>query len=192
MTLSPPVQRVVTLLTQAGYRPREMPAVVASVPFEFAAMLLGADRALDLIIVIDTLIEPEPRIRQKVEALSRALDLVGSRRPLTVVLVGPLPRASILEALGRVCRVLPVGTPTGKKAGRFLSDALAVLLPLELPKSSEGVSDPLGEVRRRLAGSAAADAVSTLVALAPAGADAVRDALRTLIKELLMAERETE
>jgi hypothetical protein len=89
MTQSQPVTRVVDILTNAGYRRRAAPVTVASVPFEFAALLLGSDRANDLIIVIDTLVDDEVRIRQKVEGLSRALDLVASRRPLTVVLVGP-------------------------------------------------------------------------------------------------------
>ena len=99
------------------------------------------------IIVIDTLVDGEARIRQKVEGLSRALDLAASRRPLTVVLVGPPPRPTIVEALARVSRVLTVGTPTGDSADRFLADTLAVLLPLVLPDASEAVVDPLDEVR---------------------------------------------
>lgn len=185
MTLNPPIQRVVDLLTSAGYRPREMPMTVATMPFEFAAVLLGADRALDLIVVVDTLTEAEPRIRQKIEGLSRALDLVASRRPLTVVLVGPPLRAPVLEALGRVSRVLTVGTPTGEGANRFLADALAVLLPLELPQTDETVADPIGEVRKHLPASAEDDGMSTLFESAPQGADAVKQALREWLSEPL-------
>ena len=190
MTLSLPVQRVVSILTGAGYRTHSTPVTIGSVPFDFAAILIGANRALDLIVVIDTLEEQESRVRQKVEALSRALDLVASRRPLTVILVGPPPRATILEALGRVGRVLTVGTPTGDRADQLLSDALAVLLPLDLPQMSEAIADPLGEVHKRL--STEEDGLETLLAAAPMGAEAVKEALRALIQEPLRIDRETE
>jgi hypothetical protein len=182
MTQNQPVTRVVDILTNAGYRHRTTPVTVASVRFEFAALLLGSDRANDLIIVIDTLIDGEERIRQKVEGLSRALDLVTSRRPLTVVLVGPPPRPTIVEALARVSRVLTVGTPTGDNADRFLADTLAVLLPLSLPDASEAVVDPLGEVRRQLPTDIDQDALVPLFAAAPSGTEAVQEALRELLE----------
>jgi|SRR5208282_1383229 len=182
MTQNQPVTRVVDILTNAGYRHRTTPVTVASVRFEFAALLLGSERANDLIIVIDTLVDGEARIRQKVEGLSRALDLVASRRPLTVVLVGPPPRPTIVEALARVSRVLTVGTPTGDNADRFLADTLAVLLPLSLPDASEAVIDPLGEVRRQLPTDIDQDALVPLFAAAPSGTEAVQEALRELLE----------
>ena len=185
MTQNQPVNRVVQILTNAGYRNRPTPVTVASVPFEFAALLLGSDRANDLIIIIDTLVDSETRIRQKVEGLSRALDLVASRRPLTVVLVGPPPRTAIVEALSRVSRVLTVGTPTGDNADRFLADALAVLLPLSLPDASEAVAEPLGELRRHLPSDIDEDVVAPLLTAAQLGTDAVREALRRTIEASL-------
>jgi hypothetical protein len=182
---SQPVSRVVNLLTTAGYRQRETPLIVASVPFEFAALLVGSERALDLIVVIDTLTEPEVRIRQKVEGLSRALDLVASRRSLTIVLVGPPPRAVIVEALSRVSRVLSVGTPTGAGADLSLSDALAVLLPLELADASESVADPFGEVRRRLKHTQHEKDVGMIFSAALDGPETVKQTLRTLLREPL-------
>jgi hypothetical protein len=185
MTQNQPVTRVVDILTNAGYHQRTTPVTVASVRFEFAALLLGSDRANDLIIVIDTLVDSEVRVRQKVEGLSRALDLVASRRPLTVVLVGPPPRPTIVEALARVSRVLTVGTPTGDNADRFLADTLAVLLPLSLPDVSESVVDPLGEVRRQLPTDIDQDALVPLFAAAPRGTEAVQEALRELLEASL-------
>jgi hypothetical protein len=182
MTQNQPVTRVVQILTNAGYRNRPTPVTVASVPFEFAALLLGSDRANDLIIVIDTLVDSESRIRQKVEGLSRALDLVASRRPLTVVLVGPPPRTAIVEALSRVSRVLTVGTPTGNNADRFLTDALAVLLPLSLPDASEAVVEPLVELRKHLPSDIDADVLAPLVTAAARGTEAVKEALRWTIE----------
>jgi hypothetical protein len=116
MTPSQPVVRVTQILVTAGYRSCLMPFTVASIPFEFAALLVGSERSLDLVVVIDTLTESSTRIRQKIESLSRALDVVASRRPLTVVLVGPPPLTLILEALAKVSRVLVVGTPMVKAA----------------------------------------------------------------------------
>jgi hypothetical protein len=151
---------------------------------------LGSDRANDLIIVIDTLIDAELRIRQKVEGLSRALDLVASRRPLTVVLVGPPPKAAIIEALARVSRVLTVGTPTGDNADRFLADTLAILLPLSLPDASEAVVDPLGEVRRQLPPEMDQDVLISLFAAAPGGTEAVQEALREVLETPLILDPE--
>lgn len=182
MTQSQPVTRIVDILTSARYRHLEAPLTIASVSFEFAALLVGSDRANDLIVVIDTLVDGEVRIRQKVEGLSRALDLVASRRPLTVVLVGPPPRPSIIESLARVSRVLTVGTPTGDSADRFLTDTLAVLLPLALPDASEAVVDPIKEVRKQLAADIDQDALAPLLAAAPGGADPVKDALRAMLE----------
>ena len=185
MTQNQPVTRVVDILTTAGYRQRTTPVTVASVRFEFAAILLGSDRANDLIIVIDTLVDGEARIRQKVEGLSRALDLAASRRSLTVVLVGPPPRPTIVEALARVSRVLTVGTPTGDSADRFLADTLAVLLPLVLPDASEAVVDPLDEVRRQLPVDIDQDALVPLFTAARSGTEAVQAALRELLEDSL-------
>lgn len=182
MTVSQPVQRVVDCLSTAGYRERESKTAIASVPFEFSAILVGSDRALDLIVVIDTLVEPELRIRQKVEGLGRALDLVTSRRPLTVILVGPAPKATTIQALSRVCRVLSVGTPTGPKADEYLTDALAVLLPLELPAVSDAIVDPLSDVRQRLgkrADDAAEQMVKALLEASSQGPEPVRETLRS-------------
>lgn len=182
MTQSQPVTRVVAILTDARYRHLQTPITVASVPFEFAALLVGSDRANDLVVIIDTLVDSETRIRQKVEGLSRALDLVASRRPLTVVLVGPPPRPSIIEALARVSRILTVGTPTGDNADRFLMDTLAVLLPLALPDTGEAVVDPINEVRKQLPTDVDQDTITALFTAAPGGADAVKEAFRTILE----------
>ena len=190
MTQSQPVTRIVAILTNARYRHIQTPITVASIPFEFAALLVGSDRANDLVVVIDTLVDSETRVRQKIESLSRALDLVGSRRPLTVVLAGPPPRPSVIEALARVSRILTVGTPTGDSADRFLTDTLAVLLPLTLPDSNEAIVDPINEVSRQLSAEIDQDAVTALLAAAPSGADAVKEAFRTLLEAPLNLDSE--
>jgi len=69
-------------------------------------------RALDLILLIDTTTgdfgdRDGGRVRQRVEALSRALDVTGSRYVVTVILAGAVLTEGI-EALSETCRVLQV------------------------------------------------------------------------------------
>src|SRR5437868_5941602 len=107
------VERVISVLVEAGYRELSKPLSVASLPFEFAATLVAGERALDLIVVVDMEAEKdERRLAQKVQSLAKALDVMRSRRPLTVVLAGSQPNPPSLGALKRVCRVLTVGVPT--------------------------------------------------------------------------------
>jgi hypothetical protein len=150
VTSDTPLDRAIRFLTNAGYRRLPTPLVVGNIPFQFAGVLLGSGYAPDLVVVVDTIEEPASRVKQKMVALSRALDVVGSKRPLTAVLVGPRPTTPVLETLGRVCRVLPIGTPLGDAAEAELRDWLAVLTPLHLPAASDAVADPLGELMRHL------------------------------------------
>ena len=66
---------------------------VANVEFSFTRALRGSDgRSLDLIILVDTTTgdfgdRNAGRVRQRVEALSRALDVTGSRYVVTVILM---------------------------------------------------------------------------------------------------------
>lgn len=129
MSASQPVERTVALLHEAGYERLTQPVEIAGIPFQFSAFLT-AGSSLDLVVVIDTVTDTDiASIRRRVMGLSRALDLVESRRPLTVVLIGPDPRPELLIPLKRVARVLIAGTPSGE---RELRDSIAVLLPLQL------------------------------------------------------------
>jgi hypothetical protein len=182
---------VIAILTEAKYRPRAIPLTVASVPFSFAAVLVGTGNSPDLIVVVDTVEESdEIHLRQKINGLGRALDVAGSKRPLTAVLVGPKPSDLTLYAIGRVCRVLPVGTPTGKDADTELHDWLAVLLPLPLPDPSQAIADPQGELSGRLPPNLDPELRDELLVGAAGGAAAVREALgRMLARPLSGVER---
>jgi hypothetical protein len=134
VNVSQPVERVVALLREAGYERLPVPVAVAGIPFEFSAVL-AARSSLDLIVVVDTVTETDvASIRRRVQGLSRALDLVESRRPLTVVVIGPDPLPELQVALTRVARVLMAGVPGSE---RELREAVAVLLPLELVTAAE-------------------------------------------------------
>ena len=173
MTLSPSVSRIVDILVPAGFRTLPTPFKIGSIPFEFAAMLVGTDKSSDLVVVIDTVTEKEERARQKITGLGRALDAVQSRRPVTAIITGPTPGGAVLESIARVCRVLPVGTPTGPSDDQLLMDWLSIPLPLEVPDTSTLAADPLADLRNQ------SDKLGSLVVGAAArGAGAVQNALR--------------
>jgi hypothetical protein len=89
----------------------------------------------------------------------------------------------MLDAISKVCRVLPVGTLSGEGDEAALRDWLAVLMPLTLPQASDAIADPMREL---LQGIDPDDAVtSELLAAAPRGADDVREAFHNLVQQPL-------
>jgi hypothetical protein len=147
MNESPLVRAVLNRLRLANYQELQTPFRVAGVPFEFTAALRGqAGRAHDLILLVDTTTgdagdRNAERIRQRVEALSRALDITRSRLVITVILAGA-PLLGDIESLSATCRVLFVeglsidasGKPADEHASNLLDDRIRLLLPLDLPE----------------------------------------------------------
>ena len=173
ISTSPSVARIVDILTTVGFKILPTPFKVGTIPFEFAAMLVGTDKSPDLVVVIDTVIEKEERARQKIGGLGRALDAVQSRRPLTAIITGPTPGEGVMASISKVCRVLPVGTPTGPSDDELLKDWLSILLPLRVPDTSSLAADPLSDLRNQT------DELGKLVvSAAPRGTAAVREVLR--------------
>jgi len=178
---SPLVEAVQQRLRSAGYSDLSTPFKVAGVEFAFTGAMRGRNgRALDLVLLVDTTTggfgdRDGVRVRQRVEALSRALDVTGSRYVVTVILVGAV-LAEDMEALTETCRVLHVegialddrGQPASEISGRQLDDRIRVLLPLMLPV-------PLGETR-----DGSEPAMEQLIHALPAGTDmALVDAVIT-------------
>ena len=186
MSASEPVQRVVALLEGAGYEVIEQPRPIGGIPFEFAAMLAGVG-SLDLIAVIDVDTESDRgRLRGRVEGLARALDLVHSRRSLTLVLVGVRPEPELLQGLARVGRVLLTTAPPGKEGEVEMSDALAVLLPLRISTDPDTAAESWAAARASIAAAYPAEAKGVLAATS-AGAPAVKETLGELLAEPLRA-----
>lgn len=172
MSVSPAIERVISLLGESDYEPLPQPVAVAGIPFEFSA-ILAASSSLDLIVLVDTVSESDVgSLRRQVEGLGRALDLVESRRPLTVVLIGPEPPPDLQLVLTRIARVLIAGVPENDRA---LREALAVLLPLEIKTATE-LPESWASARRNLL-SAHPD-VAELLDAARRGPEAVSDAAR--------------
>jgi hypothetical protein len=182
----------VALLEEAEYRIVERP-LIAGIPFEFPAMLAGQE-SLDLVAVIDLALDSDhDRVRRRVEGVARALDLVGSRRSLTVVLVGPRPDHGVIQAMSGVARVLAVGSGTNDTA--TLRDALAVLLPLELVTENEDAISSDWEKTRAELLTEHSDEIEPILAAAGQGKEAVTEALREVlsqpIEELEAEDRES-
>jgi hypothetical protein len=151
MSTAPLIHAIQRRLHRAGYRDLSTPLKVAAVEFAFTGAMRGSDgRALDLVLLVDTTTgdfgdRDGARVRQRVEALSRALDVTASRYVVTLILAGAA-LAEGIEALSETCRVLQVenisldqtGQPTDEAAERQLDDRIRVLLPLTLPLAPTG------------------------------------------------------
>ncbi|MCK1595043.1 hypothetical protein [Bradyrhizobium sp. 164] len=201
MTGSLLVRGLVKRLEAAGYQSLGTPFRVASVDFEFTAALLGtAGRGLDLILIVDTATgdygdRDAAKVRQRVEALSRALDITGSRYVLTVILAGASLQGDI-EALSATCRVLTIehaaldgaGQPVGDAAAETLDDHIRVLLPLDLrgDDASEALQgDPIAELLSVLPKAVDSELVRTITEASMNGEEAVTKALGTRLEEVL-------
>jgi hypothetical protein len=174
-----PIEAVVELLLQEGhFRRPKRPLEIAGVTIDVAAALVAGDRSLDLVLIGDNIGHGAPRqLMSAVEGAARALDLVGSRRSLTLVVVGPRPTAEELREMIRYARVLPVGeAPT---VGT-LRNWLAALLPLNLP----AIGEPRGDVvSAELLSETSDPLVRALVQAAHDGKDEVSAVLFEAIEE---------
>lgn len=183
MTAMTPVEGISEVLSGAGYHRLPAPLRIAGLTFEFPAVFVGIAERPDLIVVADTAFDSEQRILKKLEGVARALDVVRSTRPLTAVLAGPRPGTATLDAMSKVCRVLPVGTVLGSDPDAALRSWLSVLMPLHLPQPTSGLADPLGEIARQVGD--LDPAFGEVLRAAPQGAEAVQARLHELIAESL-------
>lgn len=172
-----PVDRVAEILAGAGFSALLEPVEVAGIPFEFSAML-ASQRSLDLVVLIDTFqSDGEERMRREVTGLSRALDLARSRRPLTVILIGKRWSEVTERAMTRVARVLHCDVVVdGEAREAALRDALAVLLPLELPPAPAEPAESWASVRAELQRGLTDSDLAEVVAAAVRGPQQVKKA----------------
>lgn len=171
--------RVVDILVnEGGYRALPKPFKVGSQSFDFTHALVAVDRANDLVIVIDLKGDTaDDAVIRKVLALTRALDVLRSKRPVTAVLTSGQPRSETVQLLSKVCRVLTVGAPTGPDARNAVRDWLAVLLPLTQPAAVDTLFDWEADLRRTAPETAKGALMDALIAAAPSGKYAVETVL---------------
>jgi len=209
MKTSPVLNAVQNRLLGNGYTILPTPFKVAGVEFKFSSVMRGSGgRALDLILLIDTTTgdfgeRDGGSVAQRIEGLSRALDVTGSRYVVTAILGGaklvggPIP-------LSEICRVLLVdridlddnGQPANKVAQLKLDDSIRVLLPLNLPTLTAEVDDGAGSAidqLNRVISSKTTDFPLESVFEASRGGDqAVTDEMARLIDEALSPKSEEE
>lgn len=198
MSVAPIIHAIQKRLHGADYTDLTIPFKVAGVEFAFTAAMRGHDgRALDLVLVVDTTTgrygdREGASVKQRVEALSRALDVTGSRYVVTVVLAGAVLVEGI-EALSEICRVLHVegvslddqGRPTGETAQRQLDDCIRVLLPLTLPaaigQSPTGNGPALEQLILALSANTNSELIDAVIAASIDGEQAVIDTISQVI-----------
>jgi hypothetical protein len=209
MSNSPLVNAVQDRLRSAGYSDLSTPFRVAGVEFAFTGAMHGRDgRALDLVLLIDTTTgefgdRDGDRVRQRVEALSRALDVTGSRYVVTAIFAGAV-LAEGGEALAETCRVLHVedislddnGKLLDDVAVRRLDDRIRVLLPLTLPlagrDAQNGTGTAMDQLIRLLPPDTNPSLVDALINASDDGEQAVSDALAAEINLTFQVEPEEE
>ncbi len=204
MSDAPLVQTVVGRLRDAGYVDVTTPFRVATVSFEFTAAMRGRDgRSLDLVLLVDTTTgefgdRDFAKVRQRVEALSRALDVTRSRYVLTVVLVGAALVGDV-EALSNTCRVLTVegialddgGWLANDVAKLQLDDRIRILLPLELPPRAENDNGDSGAIVALLVAlpdDVNADLMTAVIEASEQGEEAVTEAMTDALNVVLALE----
>jgi len=197
---SPLVNAIQERLRRGGYSDLVIPFKLAGVEFAFTGAMRGSEgRALDLVLLVDTTTgdfgdRDSGRVQQRVEALSRALDVTGSRYVVTVILAGAM-MAEGIEALSETCRVLAVegvelnnGVPANDIAERQLDDRVRVLLPLTLPQALTETHGGRGSAMEQLVSTLPAsterELVDAVIAASTGGEQAVTDAVARVINRV--------
>ena len=205
MSDSPLVNAILGRLHEAGYRDLAAPFQVATVEFEFTAALLGTDgRGLDLVLVVDTTTgefgdRDSARVRQRVEALGRALDVTESRYVVTVILAGAV-LGKDMEFLAESCRVLhvdglpldPEGKLENEAARKQLEDRIRVLLPLTLPSplvvTEDGSGPAMDQLVRALPSGVDKALLTAVTGASQEGEQAVTEAMASVLGAALVME----
>lgn len=183
------------LVNEGGYRELPRPFKVGSISFDFTHALVAGDRANDLVIVIDVKGDTaDDAVTRKVLALTRALDVMHSKRPVTAVLTSGQPRSETIRSISKVCRVLPVGAPGGPDAADAVRDWLSVLLPLAEPSGVDTLLDWEGDLRKSAPDAATGALMDALIDAAPQGKDAVEgvfaEAVEAAVNDALAADED--
>ncbi|MDP3674303.1 MAG: hypothetical protein Q8R44_04305 [Novosphingobium sp.] len=177
MTATTPIERVAQVLELAQFRRMPTPLEIGGVKTGALAAFVGKPPSPDLVVIGDTLQQTPGALQQTIEGVGRALDMMGSRRPLTLVVVGPRPDTTALTALARHARVLAVGELADNSA---LANWLAVLLPFTPPNTSAGRAEAAIVT---LLAEPADPLVQEFVAMAAQGKDSVAAHLAEVIDE---------
>jgi hypothetical protein len=168
------IETVLGVLEAAGFERLPKPLIVAGATFDFDAAAKGTGASHDLVVVAVGPEAPQHLLRL-LAGLSRTLDQVGSRRPVSLVIVGEPLTGPMAANLERHARVLEISSDDPEPDE--VRQAVAVLLPLPLAAGEALGRDPLGEVAE-IIGLSLTKGQRKLLDAAKVGPDAVRETLR--------------
>lgn len=171
------LESVLRVLDAAGFERLPKPLVVAGSSFEFDAAVKGTGVSHDL-VVLATSNTPAHYLVRLLSALSRTLDQVESRRPVSLVLLGDPVDAATMTGLEQNARVLAIDSDDPDPDQ--ISRAIAVLLPLKLPTLQTAGRPPLAVVVEKL-GAIGSEEHLQFIEAAQVGPEEVRDCLRRFI-----------
>lgn len=171
------VEAVIEVLENAGFERLPKPLLVAGSSFDFDAAVKGTGASHDLVVLASTS-APATHLVRLVSALSRTLDQVDSRRPVSLILMGEAFDGPTMASLELHSRVLNIDGDAPDAAE--ISHAVAVLLPLALPPEQSAGRPPLTVVAEKLGNRASAEHRKFIEA-AEVGTDEVRNWLRQYI-----------
>lgn len=135
------------ILLESGYTPHDEPLRVVDLSFRFDSVLTGPNEQNTLVLVVQQDQPDIDSVHRRLIRLTRALDRVGSRRPITLVLIGLYSDPFKLERLNELARIITV-TPDSKEDE--VTKLLGPLLPLEIPQPVESLFDIREELYNRL------------------------------------------
>lgn len=191
MSTTEDVVRILKIV--GGYVELPKPLRVGTQAFDFTYALVAGERANDLVVVIEVRSDGRDEdVVRRVLGLTRALDVLGSRRPVTAVLTSGQASTEAVRTLSEVCRVLPIGTQIGKDADRAVRDWLSVLLPLEPPSTAETALLWEADLTAALTDQEDQDLVGQLIAEGRVGKQAVEAAFAASIREAVLPVLEEE
>ena len=176
---APGVESVLRVLEDEGFERLPKPLVVAGSSFDFDAAVKGTGVSHDLVVLAASNASQD-RLVRLLSALSRTLDQVESRRPVSLVLLGEAVDAQTMTKLEQHARVLTIESDAPHRDE--IRRAIAVLLPLTLPTEQSLAKPPLAVVTEHL-GAAISDEHRKFIDAAQVGPDEVREWLRTYIDD---------
>lgn len=171
------IHTVLGVLQAAGFEQLPKPLIVADSAFDFDAAVMGTGVSHDLVVVA-SVDSPPRRLIRLLSGLSRTLDQVGSRRPVSLILLGESLDGHAVADLGRHARIITIASPN--PAVDEVRRAVAVLMRLALPSATTRGKDPLVQVAEVL-GEPLSEEQRALLDAARVGPDEVRTTLRHYI-----------
>lgn len=174
----------VRALIDTGYSALPTPLQVGEIPLDLESVYRGPVDRLDLAVVVEHpgTREESLRLYWQVQRLARALDAAGSRRTITVLVIGGIDDNRLLTDLQTISRVLPVDHSLPVRR------LIAPLLNLKPPGSIQGTVNGMAQVRTSLKGPYSAT-LSRIVESAVDGSNAVMKTYAAWVDEAFSTRR---